>query len=72
MKNKPLSFGEQVKKLVAHPEKITVTTLKRDIFQEVAMEFTRERAKRGFEEYTTRLNEDWGVLNSQIVGAEYR
>jgi hypothetical protein len=66
-----MNFEEQIKKLVQHPEKIRVVRLEKNIFQEVADELAYERVRLGYDKHYQRAMEDWSILNSQVVGAEY-
>ena len=65
-----ISVIEQIRKIVQHPEKIRIMHYDSDVFQQAADEAARDRLERKCDEHTRRLNEDWSILNSQIVVAE--
>lgn len=65
-----MTFEEQVKRLVRHPEKITTTTLSRDVFADVAREMAEEHRKNMGDKHLQRRAEDWSVLAHQVVDAE--
>jgi len=67
MKSSYLSFEEQIRALVQHPELIRVTTLSEDPFQRVSVEFMKERVRHGYDPFVQRMLEDQNILGSEVA-----
>lgn len=65
-----MTFAEQVRRLVQHPDQVVTTTLSCDVFAEVAREVAEERGRDLVDKRLQRQTEDWSVLAHQVVGAE--